>query len=70
MACWCRRRTPIRWLLRFSIWPMIPSELSGWDSKEGACIAERFTLERKILETEELCLSLLERPAPLSPAHA
>jgi glycosyltransferase involved in cell wall biosynthesis len=33
-------------------------------------IAERFTLERKILETEELCLSLLERPAPLSPAHA
>ena len=33
-------------------------------------IAEQFTLERKILETEALCLSLLERPAPLSPAHA
>jgi glycosyltransferase involved in cell wall biosynthesis len=33
-------------------------------------IAEQFTLERKILETEELCLSLLRQPAPLSPAHA
>jgi glycosyltransferase involved in cell wall biosynthesis len=33
-------------------------------------IAEEFTLERKILETEELCLSLLKQSAPLSPAHA